>query len=160
MSALPHVAILHWPEDAAVVAYLRTRGGPRLLLVAAEAEAPIGSGPDEDWIRLPAREDDVRARVEALQARASVGPRVSDGRLHIDGRWVPLSPIEEAMTSVLLERFGHIVDVPSLARCGRDGLLSNTAVRVHLTRLRKRIDTLGLVVRTVRGRGYVLERSV
>jgi DNA-binding response OmpR family regulator len=32
-------------------------------------------------------------------------------------------------------------------------------VRVQVMRLRKRIRPLGLVVRTVRGRGYVLEHE-
>jgi DNA-binding response OmpR family regulator len=161
---LPDVAILHWPEDAAVVEYFRAHGGARLLLVAPDADIPTRSGWDEDWIRLPARDEDVRARVEALMARLA-GPAPfpeigTDGRLFFDGNWVPLSPTEEAMARVLSDSFGDVVGTESLAVATGERRLTPTAVRVHLTRLRKRIRTMGLVVRTVRGRGYVLERSV
>jgi DNA-binding response OmpR family regulator len=37
--------------------------------------------------------------------------------------------------------------------------MTSNALRVHVARLRKRIRPLGLVVRTVHGRGYVLERG-
>ena len=37
--------------------------------------------------------------------------------------------------------------------------MTANVVRVHMMRLRKRILPLGLVVRTVHGRGYLLERD-
>jgi DNA-binding response OmpR family regulator len=53
-----------------------------------------------------------------------------------------------------VEQFGEVVPGDTLGR--RLGL-TNNAVRVQLARLRRRIRPLALVVRTVRGRGYVLE---
>jgi DNA-binding response OmpR family regulator len=83
-------------------------------------------------------------------------PVVGDGRLHYDGRWVPLSGTAQALAVVLAGRFGDIVGVPELVEAG--GLsLTDGGVRVHLTRLRRRIKPLGLIVRPVRGRGYVLD---
>ena len=158
-----HVAILHWPEEAAVVAYLRALGRPRLLLVGPDEPPPPNGGWEEDWIRMPARDDDVRARAEALRSRTvGLGERPelrSDGRVFFDGRWVSLSPTEHAIAGVLSSMFGEVVAADALARCGSGGPLSPTAVRVHVTRLRKRIEPIGLLVRTVRGRGYVLDRA-
>jgi len=143
------------------VAHLRAQGRPRLLLVAADADAPQTSDWDEDWIRLPARDDDVHARAAALETRGpqpSPRPEVKgDGRLAFDGRWVALSHTEEAMVRVLARRFGEVVDANSLASAAGERRLSPNAVRVHLTRLRRRVQSIGLVVRTVRGRGYVLD---
>jgi DNA-binding winged helix-turn-helix (wHTH) protein len=157
------VAFVHWPQEAAVAAWLRSQGKPRLLLVAAEADAPDCRDWNEDWIRLPARDGDVSARAAALEARSRwirPGPEVKgDGRLCFEGRWVALSHTEELIAQVLSRRFGEVVDSATLASAQGDRQLSATAVRVHLTRLRKRIAPIGLVVQTVRGRGYVLDRE-
>jgi DNA-binding response OmpR family regulator len=154
------VAIVRWPEEAASLERLRASGTPRLLLVAPGAMAPPGTGCDEDWIRLPAPDDDLRARASALAARASRhSPRPElkgDGRIALQGRWVSLSQTEEEMARLLSDRFGEVVDGETLAAAQS---LTGNAVRVHITRLRKRIQPLGLVVRTVRGRGYVLENE-
>lgn len=163
MVPLSHIAILRWPEEAGVVAYLRTQGRPRLLLVAPDADPPTPVGPDEDWIRLPAREDDIRVRAEALQARVEIPddpPTVgADGRLHWEGQWVALSPTEEGLCRALADQFGQVVRPDALAASSTQPL-TPTAVRVHITRLRKRIAPLGLTVRAVRGRGYVLGRAI
>jgi DNA-binding response OmpR family regulator len=159
-SLLPHVAILRWPEEAAVVAYLRAEGQPRLLLVAPDVAAPPSSGWDEDWIRLPAREDDVRNRADALRARAvpNLRPEVSvDGRLSVGARWVALSPTEATMARTLCSCFGEVVTTEDLLVGDHDRVLTPTALRVHLTRLRKRLRPIGLGIRPVRGCGYVLD---
>ena len=155
------VAIVHWPRDAAVADWLRARGWPRLLLVSADAEPPSGCDWNEDWIRLPSSDNDIRTRAAALEARRArrgPGPEVKgDGRLCFEGRWVGLSQTEEAMVRVLSERFGEVVDPHSLATSLASRRLSPNSVRVHLARLRRRIAPLGLMIRTVRGRGFVLD---
>src|SRR6476619_5035309 len=89
------VAIVRWPEDAATLESLRLQGTPRLLLVAPGAPAPVCVELDEDWVRLPALDDDVRARASTL-ARRTVRAVVSgDGRIVFRGEWAPLSNIEE-----------------------------------------------------------------
>jgi DNA-binding response OmpR family regulator len=154
------VAILRWPEEAGSIDRLRAAGTPRLLLVGPGAPAPVGTDCAEDWVRLPAADSDVRVRTLALAARAarhSPHPQVKgDGRLAFRGRWVAVSQTEEGIARLLAEHFGDVVDGEALA----GGLgLSDNAVRVQMMRLRKRIRPLGLVVRTVRGRGYVLEHE-
>jgi biotin operon repressor len=157
--ALP-VAIVRWPEDAGSIDRLRAAGTPRLLLVDPDAPAPVGTDCTEDWVRLPADDGDVRVRTLALAARAArhnPSPEVKgDGRLAFRDRWVAVSQTEEAIVGRLAARFGEVVDGGRLAR--ELGLTDN-AVRVQVMRLRKRIRPLGLVVRTVRGRGYVLEHE-
>ena len=154
------VTILRWPEEAGSVDRLRAAGTPRLLLVGPDAPAPVGTDCAEDWVRLPAADSDVRVRTLALAARAARHnpfPEVKgDGRLAFRDRWVAISQTEESIVRELARQFGEVVDGRTLA----GGLgLSDNAVRVQVMRLRKRIRPLGLVVRTVRGRGYVLEHE-
>lgn len=156
------VAILRWPEEAGSLERLRAAGAPRLLLVAPEASAPETSACEEDWIRMPADDADVRARAATVARRAtrhSPGPEVSgDGRIKFRDRWAPLSQTEEPLARALAENFGEVLDrgVVEKAAWGDRRPSANT-VRVHITRLRRRIRPLGLVVRTVHGRGYVME---
>lgn len=159
-SSTPSVALVRWPEEAGSIERLRAAGTPRLLLVAPDAMPPSGTDCDEDWIRLPAPDRDVRVRTLALAARAarhSPSPEVKgDGRIAFRDRWVALSQTEEAIVRLLVDSFGEVVDNDALAR----GLgMSDNAMRVQIMRLRNRIRPVGLVVRTVRGRGYVLEHE-
>ena len=162
MSALsaPQVAIVWWPEEATTVERLRAARWPRLLLLAPGVAPPERAGPDEDWLRRPADDDDVRARIAGLVDRlseaASAQLAVGSGRIRYRGRWVHLSDTEEALAGVLGQRFGEVVGLSALRVVG-DRNLSEGSVRVHLTRLRKRIGPIGLAVRVVRGHGYVLE---
>lgn len=159
----PFVALLRWPEEAATIQELRAAGTPRLLVVAPGAPAPLGLDCDEDWIRLPASDEDIRVRMQTVAARASrhaTAPVVAgDGRIRFRGRWVALSETEEAFAAALAGRFGEVVDPVSLASCV-EPMLTPTSVRVQVMRLRGRIEPLGLVVRTVRNHGYVLEPVV
>src|SRR5438067_9103803 len=90
------VRLVRWPEDTDLLDQLRAERAPRLLLVRPPAPAPVVNDCEEDWVRLPADDGDVRARMLALAARSSrhrPGPKVGpDGRLSFDGRWIALSP--------------------------------------------------------------------
>ncbi len=158
------VRIVRWPEESELLAQLRAEHAPRLLLVPPPAPAPIVEQCEEDWVRLPAEDGDVRARVEALAARWArhrPGPQAgADGRLQYDGRWIALSPIELRLAGALAERFGEVVDSEHLARVAwPDEPTTDGALRVHLTRLRRRLRTVKLNVQNVRGRGYVMDRD-
>lgn len=162
VSGAADVVIVRWPEEASSISRLRLQGRPRLLLVAPDAAAPATVECDEDWIRLPAEDADVRVRLATLVARSrrhSLPPLAKgDGRLTFRGNWVGVSGAEEAVAQVLSRNFKEVVDnatVEAAARVGRD--LSPNALRVTISRLRKRIAPLGLVVRRVHNRGYVLD---
>ena len=136
---------------------------PRLLLVEDNAVPPQPEDCLEDWIRVPAAEIDVRSRCSALAARAeqhlSCAPTLDhDGVLRHGGVWVPLPPVEARLTEALVQRFGAVVSREGLARAGwPEGAPGRNALDVHVLRLRRRIQPLGLAIRTVRSRGYLLE---
>jgi len=163
-SAEGAVRLVRWPEESELLERLRAEGTPRLLLVRPPAPAPAVMECEEDWVRLPADDGDVRARVIALAARSSrhrPGPRVGgDGRLRYGTHWIALSPIEHRLARVLAERFGEVVASDLLARAAwPDDGTNEGALRVHLTRLRRRLRSLGLEVQNVRGRGYLMEHG-
>ena len=83
-----------------------------------------------------------------------------DGVLRYKASWVPLPPVEGRLTDALLSRFGAVVSRENLARAGwPEGAPGRNALDVHVLRLRRRIAPLGLVIRTVRSRGYLLENG-
>jgi len=157
----PTVTVVDWPRERHVVEHLASLGLPRLLLVAEGAEPPYVDDLLEDWLRLPAEERDLRARLAALRRRAGLAEiPVFDGagRLSYRGAWAPLSPIEYTVATVLVERFGRLVSDDDLAaRAWTGSPPGGAALRVHLTRLRRRIGPIGLEIRTVRSRGHVMQ---
>jgi len=157
------IVVLRWPSERTNRERLVNESKPRLLLVAPDADPPAQADCLEDWIRLPADDRDVAARLHALEMRAGRhgrAPEADDkGRLVHDGRWVALSPIEDRLVKALAARFGNVVGRNELLRAGwpDGGDPSDAALRVHLTRLRKEIAPLGLEIATVRGFGHVLQ---
>jgi len=141
---------------------LRESGVPRLLLVDQGAPPPMPSDELEDWVRVPADEVDVHARVETLdrraRSRAAALPELDgDGVLRSNGTWVPLPPVEARLLRALLDRFGSVVGREALADAGWPGRTPDRNVLdVHVLRLRRRIAPIGLTIRTVRSRGYLL----
>lgn len=159
------VVLLRWPLELERRERLRAAGRARLLLVEGRVPAPIPHDDLEDWIRVPADEADLRVRVEGLARRvlavAAPAPVLDEhGVLRANGSWVSLPPVEARLTSALLDRFGAVVSREVLTSAGwPDGAPGRNALDVHVLRLRRRLSTLGLAIRTVRSRGYLLEGS-
>ena len=137
-----------------------------LLLLEGGTPPPLADGHDlEDWIRVPAGDLDLRARVEGLrrrsQAKVELSPALDDdGVLRLGDRWVSLPPVEARLTAALLDRFGAVVSRDALAHAGWPaGAPGRNALDVHMLRLRRRLSPLALAIRTVRSRGYLLERA-
>jgi DNA-binding response OmpR family regulator len=156
--------VLQWPADAREVERLAASGLPRLLLVHPDADPPDTGDCQEDWIRLPADQRDIGARLEALGQRAArhqALPEVDEhGRVHHRGRWVATSPIEQQLVALLVERFGAVVAADELRqRAWPHGLSSAGALRVHMTRLKKRVAPLDLHIRGIRPSGYLIEEG-
>lgn len=134
-------------------------------MLVEQGAPPVPADHREDWIRLPADDVDLRVRVEALRQRLgaeTVGaPHLDDnGVLRVNDRWVALPPVEARLATVLVDRFGTVVSRDSLTRVGwPGGSSSRNALDVHVLRLRRRLSPLGLAIRTVRSRGYLLERA-
>jgi DNA-binding response OmpR family regulator len=133
------------------------------LLVDQGVPPPQSADDLEDWVRVPSDEVDLHARVENLDRRARTRTQVepaldSDGVLRVNGTWVSLPPVESRLTSALLARYGSVVSRDALASSGwPEGAPGRNALDVHVLRLRRRIAPLGLTIRTVRSRGYLLE---
>jgi DNA-binding response OmpR family regulator len=157
------VVLVRWPAEEDRRVRLADEGVPRLLLVEDAAAPPVAIDDLEDWIRVPADEVDLHARVENLnrrsRSRVAGNPELDeDGVLRVGAGWVPLPPVEARLTNALIERFGAVVSREALARAGwPDGAPGRNALDVHVLRLRRRVAPLGLAIRTVRSRGYLLE---
>lgn len=157
--------MIRWPVESSRRAALAAAGAPRLLLVEGGSPAPAAEDCLEDWLRVPASEEDLRARAEALalRAKAHVSPVPlldTDGLLRFGTRWVPLPPVEVRLMRALLDRFGTVVRREALAHAGwPDGAPGRNALDVHVLRLRRRLEPVDLAIRTIRSRGYLLERS-
>ncbi len=157
-----NVELVRWPEDPLRLDGLRGRGVPRLLLVADDAVPPVPIDCLEDWVSADAPEPYLEARRRALEARAVAhGARPQfdrDGLLRHRDAWVSLSPVEQSIARALLERFGAVVPREALAgRAWPEGAPTRNALDVHVLRLRRRLEPIGLEIRTVRSRGYLLQ---
>jgi DNA-binding response OmpR family regulator len=156
------VQVVCWPGDAERLAELREAGRPRLLVVADDAEPPVAVDCLEDWVAAGAADREVDTRRRALARRAEqhgASPLLdADGLLHYRDAWVSLSPVEQSLASALLEQFGAVVTRDALAdRAWPRGVPTRNALDVHVLRLRRRIAIVGLEIRTVRSRGYLMQ---
>ena len=80
------------------------------------------------------------------------------GVLRHDGSWISLSPTHEAIMRALIGRMGQAVSRADLAALTwPDGAPDHHAIDVHIHRLRPRLEKIGLVIHTLRGRGFMLE---
>ena len=161
MPTTVEVALLHWPRDAAARAHLAAAMLPRLLLVPAGEEPPQPGDEMEDWIRLPADERDVAARLSSLSARAE---RSLETTVLMDGRCLrrgatttPLSPSEARFARCLVAHPGTVVTRTELTRTiWAEEPPSAKALDDIAYRLRKRLAPMGLDLVSSRGRGYAL----
>jgi hypothetical protein len=155
------VLIVRWPEEAAGMQRLRTLGRPRPLIVAPSAPAPATVDCEEEGSAFGRRMS--TSELASRPRRSGGAPRIdpqdqSDGRLMFRGQSVNVSGIEEALARVVLEHFGELVDdraMETAASASRP--TTSNELHVNLSRLRKRLAPLGLVIRRVRRRGYVME---
>jgi len=149
------VVLLKWPERDEERAVLEQQGRPRLLLVSPDADPPATWTALEDWIRRPADPQDLYARVASLRHRTSpsVAVELRDGAIAQRGSmWVAVPSTEMAVLEVLVDHVGRVATRADLLRAASEENL-NTAIH----RLRTRLRAIGVKVRTVRGKGFVLE---
>jgi len=168
------VALIRWPGEEEKRASLLAAHQPHLLLVES-GPPPVSSSPIEDWIRVPASAGDIEARLESLRRRSRrfephepspnepVSPQLEEGDiLRFGSGWVSLSPIEARLVATLLEQPGAVTRQALIESGwpqggqGRSDLRRN-ALDAHMMRLRQRLSAVGLTVRTIRSRGYLLD---
>jgi DNA-binding winged helix-turn-helix (wHTH) protein len=157
--------LVRWPAEAEQRARLAERQVPRLLLLDDGTSPPEAADCLEDWIRLPAADADVRARVQGLLTRGHAHlrpvPEIDNhGVLRFGASWVSLPPVEARLADALVMRFGAVVGRDTLRRSVWPGSSpGRNVLDVHVLRLRRRVAPLGLAIRTVRSRGCMLERA-
>jgi DNA-binding response OmpR family regulator len=156
------VVLVRWPVERDRRDELAENGRPRLLLVE-EGPPPVALDCLEDWLRVPAADVDLQARLDGLRTRLDQHgddePVLDEnGVLRRGDRWVSLPPVEARLMAALLERRGAVAGREGLARAGwPDGAPGRNALDVHVLRLRRRLVAVQLAIRTVRSRGYLLE---
>jgi two-component system OmpR family response regulator len=162
---MSEVIVLNWPAQADKVEGFAGSRTPRLLLVAPDADPPISVDPLEEWVRLPADERDVAARILSLTRRVESTtpiperPQVdANNRFFFRDSWVALSPTEARLASALAENFETVVSEAELGMRGwPTGTRPNSSLRVYITRLRRRLAPLGLEIRGIRLQGFILQ---
>lgn len=164
-SAGVDIALIRWPAEADRLPALRDDRIPRLLLVDADAAPPVAADEFEDWVRVPAPERDLRARLAGLSRRARFAGRRhpeidGDGVVRFGARHAAVPPVEGRIAMALIDRFEAVVSREDLTEAGwPGGNPSRNALDVHVLRLRRRLTDVGLSIRTVRSRGYLLEAA-
>ena len=159
------VDLLKWPDETGLRRELSERGRPCLMLIDEAAPPPPSIDILEDWVRLPALEVDVMARMRTLSDRAASlrqsTPLIDDdGVLRFQDKWVHVPPLERRIADVLVDNFGAVVSRENLTDAGwPDQHPGRNALDVHVLRLRRRLVRVHMSIRTVRSRGYLLESA-
>ncbi len=147
---------------------------PVLILTAADSVEQRVNGLDlgaDDYMAKPFALSELEARVRALTRRgAGGGPTVMRhgplsydqvGRIaYLHDHMLDLSAREIGLLEILLQRTGRLVSkeqlVDHLCEWGEE--VSYNAIEVYIHRLRKKIETDGVHIATVRGLGYCFEK--
>ncbi|TXI75708.1 MAG: response regulator transcription factor [Dechloromonas sp.] len=158
-----------------VLKRLRARNSqlPVLILTALDGTVDRVKGLDlgaDDYMVKPFELAELEARVRALTRRsAGTAPTIQCGQLSYDqvgrvaqigGQALDLSAREIGLLEVLLTRMGRLVSKDQLVDhlCGWGEEVSHNAIEVYVHRLRKKLESGGVKIATVRGLGYCLER--
>jgi two-component system OmpR family response regulator len=146
---------------------------PVLILTALDGISDRVKGLDlgaDDYMAKPFELPELEARVRALTRRSSgTTPIIQCGLLvfdqadrtaQIEGAILDLSARELGLLEVLLSRVGRLVSKDQLVDhlCGWGEEVSHNAIEVYVHRLRKKIESGGVRIITVRGLGYCLEK--
>jgi two-component system OmpR family response regulator len=159
-----------------VLKRLRARGNktPVLILTALEDTQNRVKGLDlgaDDYLSKPFELAELEARVRALIRRgvSGGGAKISFGDLVFDTssrqcffkeQALMLSPRELGLLELLMLKAGKVVSKAKILEhlCSWNEDMSENAIEVNAYRLRKKLNALGIEVRTIRGLGYLLAK--
>ncbi len=146
---------------------------PVLLLTArgdvGERVRGLDLGAD-DYLTKPFALEELEARVKALLRRGqSIAlPRLTCGSLAFDsatrsfqlrGKPLPLTPREAAVLEVLIRRQGRVVPKDQLFEpvFSFEDEVNPETIELYVHRVRKKLEGTNVLIRTLRGLGYLLE---
>jgi two-component system, OmpR family, response regulator len=159
-----------------VLRRLRRRASnvPVLILTARDSVDDRVNGLDvgaDDYLVKPFELAELEARVRALMRRAQsvATARINHGALTLDTAArrafvgedaLDLSAREVALLEALLLSAGRVVSKDQLADrlYGVSDEVGPNAIEVFVHRLRRKIETAGVSIRTIRGLGYLVEK--
>ena len=151
----------------------RKSNTPVLILTALDGIDDRVKGLDlgaDDYMAKPFELAELEARVRALSRRSSGTARMIEcGALTFDqtdrcalvnGEMLDLSARELGLLEILLSRPKRLVSKDQLVDhlCGWGEEVSHNAIEVYIHRLRKKLESTGVNIITVRGLGYYLEK--
>jgi two-component system, OmpR family, response regulator len=169
---------LNLPEldGLSVLRVMRAQGNRAavMILTARGAAEDRVRGLDlgaDDYMAKPFDIREFEARVRSL-LRRQAGLRsstISLGPLSLDlttrqyvahDEILDLPPRERALLELMLTRAGKVVAKEAIVQSltSLEDILSDNAIEQYISRLRRRLQPLGLTLRTVRGIGYLLEK--
>ncbi len=159
-----------------VLKRLRSRGNntPVLILTALEDTKNRVKGLDlgaDDYLAKPFDLAELEARVRALirrgvsggSAKISFGDLVFDTtnrQCFVNDAALSLSAREVALLELLMLKATKVVSKAKILEhlCSWDEEMSENAVEVNVSRLRKKLNVFGIEIRTIRGLGYLLAK--
>ncbi|MEZ4399682.1 MAG: response regulator transcription factor [Kofleriaceae bacterium] len=166
-------------DGLAVLRQLRARDAhlPVIMLTARGDESDRVVGIElgaDDYVAKPFSPRELLARLRAVARRgapdaqaarlaaAGIEVDVAGREAWVDGAPVELTALELDVLAVLVRRAGRVVPRAALLElAGRgDATVGERAVDVHLSRLRKKLGPAAARIKTVRGIGYTLARTV
>ncbi len=146
---------------------------PVLILTALDGIDDRVKGLDlgaDDYMAKPFELAELEARVRALSRRSSGTSRMiqcgsltfdqTDRCAQVNGEMLELSARELGLLEILLSRSKRLVSKDQLVDhlCGWGEEVSHNAIEVYIHRLRKKLESTGVNIITVRGLGYYLEK--
>ena len=151
----------------------RRKRVPVLILTARDGLLDRVHGLDlgaDDYLTKPFELPELEARMRAVVRRArgaaddnvQVGQLALDSagqRVMLDGRALELSAREFRVLETLMTRSGRVISKETLIQrlYGWDREVGRNAVEIFVHRVRRKLRSAGVNIRTVRGLGYLLE---
>jgi two-component system OmpR family response regulator len=152
----------------------RPASAPVLILTARDGVEDRVTGLDlgaDDYMVKPFNLNEFEARVRALvrRAQSAATARIAHGALTLDvaarrafvgNDPLDLSAREVSLLEALLLGAGRVLSKDQLAErlYGVHDEVGPNAIEVFVHRLRRKIESAGVVIRTIRGLGYLLEK--
>lgn len=149
---------------------------PVIILTARDGVGDRVKGLDlgaDDYLVKPFSLAELEARVRALIRRGQCGvnPVYTCGtmtfdsvgrRAAINGETLELTTRELSVLEALMSRIGWVVSKEQLIErlYSYAEEASGNAIEVYIHRLRKKIESAGVSIKTIRGLGYIIEKSI